>query len=90
MPTKYLRIRGNVQGVFYRATVKEVADKIGISGWVKNTADGDVEALISGTDDQLQTFIEWCWQGPPAAIVTAIKIEERTEEAVVGFIILRD
>jgi acylphosphatase len=72
MATLNLLIKGRVQGVFYRATAKEIADKIGIKGWVKNTSDGDVEMSISGSDDALQEFIKWCWQGPKSAKVTDV------------------
>ena len=59
MPTKRLLIKGKVQGVFYRATARDVAERIGITGWIKNTDEGDVEAMLTGTDDQLAEFTRW-------------------------------
>lgn len=53
MPTFHLLIKGKVQGIFYRASAKETADKTGITGWVKNTPEGDVEAVATGTEEQL-------------------------------------
>ena len=90
MPTRYLLIRGKVQGVFYRATAKEVAEKTGLTGWVKNTAEGHVEALVTGTEEQLQSFIKWCWKGPSRAVVTAVEVQEREEQNFRDFSIKRD
>jgi acylphosphatase len=69
MPTVHLLIKGKVQGVFYRASAKEVADGLGITGWIKNTANGDVEAMASGNAEQVRQFIAWCERGPQKAIV---------------------
>lgn len=57
MATVHLIIRGKVQGVFYRATAKEVADKMGITGKVQNKEGGEVEIWASGTQEQLKRFI---------------------------------
>ncbi len=64
MPVIHLIIKGDVQGVFYRVTAKEVADKLNITGWIKNTDSGEVEALVSGTEQALEQFIGWCKKGP--------------------------
>jgi acylphosphatase len=50
MITVHLLIEGEVQGVFYRATAKEIADKLGITGWIKNTWEGNVEAMVTGNE----------------------------------------
>ena len=89
MTTKHLLIKGKVQGVFYRATAKEMADKIGIKGWVKNTKEGDVEITAIGTTEQLTQFIDWCWQGPKAAKVTEVIETEVEPEHFEGFTIRR-
>jgi acylphosphatase len=81
MITVHLLIEGQVQGVFYRATAKEIADKLGITGWIKNTWEGNVEATVTGDETSVQKFINWCWQGPKKAEVinvTATKKEEKT------------
>ena len=59
MTTVHLLIKGKVQGVFFRATAKEVADKLGVKGWIKNTWDDDVEAMATGSEEAIQKFIEW-------------------------------
>ena len=74
MPTKYLLIRGRVQGVYYRASAKDMARKNGLTGWIRNTTDGHVEAVASGTEEQLELFINWCHQGPQGARVTDVEV----------------
>ena len=89
MPTKRFLIKGKVQGVFYRATAKEVAEKLGLSGWIRNTDEGEVEAMATGTGEQLQAFANWCRKGPPRSRVTGIDETDAAEEAFTGFKIIR-
>lgn len=89
MPTQHLLIKGKVQGVYFRASAKEVADALGVTGWIRNTAEGHVEALVSGTTYQLRDFADWCRQGPSGAIVTTVDIEERKDEHFADFKIIR-
>ncbi len=72
MPTINLLIKGKVQGVFYRAAARDIAQRLGVTGWIKNTDNGDVEAEVSGTDQQLKNFINWCKQGPDKARVSEV------------------
>jgi len=89
MPTVHLLIKGKVQGVFYRATAKEEADQLQITGWVKNTPEGHVEAIASGTQDALDQFITWCKKGPRRAEVVAVDITTRPEEKYDQFSVIR-
>jgi acylphosphatase len=89
MPTIHLIIKGKVQGVFFRASAKEVAEGLGVMGWIKNTPDGDVEALLSGTDRELEAFVAWCRQGPSKAKVIEIVISKSADQVFEGFTILR-
>ena len=89
MKTVRLIIKGKVQGVFYRATAKDVADLIGIKGWVKNLPNDDVEITATAAEDVLQKFIAWCKQGPPKAKVDEVLIEELSVEEFKGFKIIR-
>ena len=89
MPAVHLIIKGKVQGVFFRATAKDVADEIGITGWVRNTMDGNVEIVASGNKEQLDRFIEWCRQGPPKAVVTDVILSPKTDESFERFRIAR-
>lgn len=75
-------ISGKVQGVRYRASTKEAAQKIGVNGFVKNQPNGTVYAEFEGSEDQLTAILEWCKKGPPLARVTTI---EKKEGAVEGF-----
>jgi len=90
MPSIHLIIKGKVQGVFYRASTKEAADKLGLTGWVKNTIDGNVEAFATGTTEQLNQFTEWCRNGPRKAVVTEILITEKPEEIFNDFSVRRE
>lgn len=89
MPTKHLLIKGKVQGVFYRASAKEAADKLGVAGWIRNTDEGAVEVIASGTALQVEEFIRWCWQGPARAEVQQVAIQDMDDEQFSGFKILR-
>ena len=89
MPTVHLLIHGKVQGVFFRASAKDAADEIGITGWVRNTEEGDVEVRASGSDESLQRFIEWCKVGPRRAIVTNVTVEKVEEEDFKNFEVIR-
>jgi acylphosphatase len=72
-------VAGRVQGVYYRAATAERAAALGLDGWVKNLADGSVEAVACGSLDALTQFAAWLWQGPPAARVASVQIEDWTE-----------
>ena len=69
-------ISGRVQGVFFRANTRQKAENLGITGWVRNTSDGRVEALFEGEEEKLEGMIEWCKQGPSHANVENVEITE--------------
>jgi len=83
--TRRLLIHGRVQGVFYRAWSAEQARALGLKGWVRNRRDGSVEMLIDGDADAIDTMIARCREGPPAAAVERIDVEESDEPAPPGF-----
>jgi acylphosphatase len=62
-------VTGQVQGVFYRASTLEQAQRLGLTGWVKNLADGGVEIVAEGPRWALEQLVEWAKVGPPAAEV---------------------
>ena len=74
MKTVQLKIKGRVQGVFFRAKAKEVAEVHKVSGWIRNTDDGKVEACITGDDDAVEKFIGWCRHGPEKAKVEDVVV----------------
>ena len=89
MKTVRLTIKGKVQGVFYRATAKDVADLIGVKGWVKNLPNDNVEIAATATEEILQKFINWCKQGPPKARVDDVIVDELDLQEFNGFRIIR-
>ncbi len=74
----HLFIEGKVQGVFYRAFTRELAQNLGLKGWVRNLRDGRVEALFEGEKDAIERAIKECFVGPPGAKVTNIDIRWET------------
>ena len=70
-----LRIDGHVQGVFFRQSTQDKARGLNLTGWVRNEPDGTVAAVAEGREEEIEKFIEWCRQGPPAADVKAVDVE---------------
>jgi acylphosphatase len=68
-------VSGRVQGVFYRASARERARAVGISGHARNLPDGRVEVLACGEEPAVREFIEWLWVGPSAAKVIDVSVE---------------
>ena len=90
MKTIRLTVKGKVQGVYYRASAKNIAEQLAITGWIKNLPDRNVEIIATTSSEELlQQFIDWCRQGPPRAIVEEVIIEELTIEPFTGFRIIR-
>ncbi len=69
-----LFVTGKVQGVFFRQTLKVMAKKNGIFGWVKNLKDGRVEAVLEGDEEKISRLIEWAHGGPANARVEDVDI----------------
>lgn len=71
-----LLISGRVQGVAYRITMVEVAERLGVHGWVRNRVQGDVEAMVQGTPEAVDAIVEWARRGPSLARVENVLIED--------------
>ncbi|MBI4701554.1 MAG: acylphosphatase [Deltaproteobacteria bacterium] len=67
-------ISGRVQGVWYRASARSEAERLGLSGWVRNAPDGSVEAFLEGERDAIERMLAWCRQGPPLAAVERVEV----------------
>ena len=80
-----VRIRGRVQGVWYRAWTSQEATKRGVRGWVRNRRDGSVEALLMGDAAAVDDLIEACRQGPELARVESIEVLPDPGEPIDGF-----
>ena len=74
--TRRLRVRGHVQGVGYRYSMVEAAQRIGVTGWVRNRVDGSVEAIVQGTPQAVDAAIAWARQGPRSAVVQSVEVED--------------
>lgn len=74
MKTQHLRIRGRVQGVWFRESMRIEAERLAVSGWVRNTADGAVEAVVQGQVSAVEALIAWAHKGPPLARVERVEI----------------
>lgn len=69
-------VSGRVQGVSYRASTVDEAQRLGLVGWVKNRADGSVELEAEGPTDKVAALLAWCESGPPAARVDRVAVDE--------------
>jgi acylphosphatase len=84
-----IKISGKVQGVFFRASTKDIAIKLGITGFVQNEKDGSVYIEAEGKDEDLQKFVAWCHRGPSHAEVKIVRIEEGSIQGFSRFEIKR-
>ncbi|WP_375464505.1 acylphosphatase [uncultured Methylobacterium sp.] len=81
-------VAGRVQGVAYRAWTKREADGRGLTGHVRNCADGTVEAVFTGPETEVDAMVQACWAGPPGARVETVSVAARaTPESGTGFAI---
>ena len=78
------RITGRVQGVFYRAWTRSVAEELGLSGSVRNLPDGSVEAHVGGAPEAVRVFESRLWEGPPAAVVEGVERLESSGQLASG------
>ena len=76
MLTIHFLVSGRVQGVFFRASTKHIADEFGVSGWVRNLPDGRVEGIASGEANRIKQFKDWLNHGPDMAEVTLLDVTE--------------
>jgi acylphosphatase len=69
-------VAGRVQGVYYRAATADRANRLAVRGWAKNLPDGRVEVVAGGPMPALAELTAWLWEGPPAARVESVHVEE--------------
>lgn len=70
----HLHISGRVQGVFFRDTTSQMAESMGLTGYVKNLIDGRVEIVVEGKKGDVDRLVQWCHTGPRGAIVKSVEI----------------
>ena len=76
LQTVSIVVKGKVHGVHYRQSVREKCTALGITGSVRNLADGTVQIAATGTKAQIDDLLRWCKEGPPRAVVTAVEWKE--------------
>lgn len=89
MPNVKVLISGQVQGVFFRVRTQAMAEKLGLSGWVRNLSDGRVEVVFQGTAEAVDQAVKWCHQGPVSARVNQVKVAVQPPEDLTDFEIRR-
>ncbi len=77
-----VRIAGRVQGVSFRVWTRGQAQRLGLTGWVRNEADGSVTALIAGPDSAVTAMLKQFWLGPPGASVSSVETESASSREV--------
>ena len=83
--TRRLRMHGRVQGVWFRESMREKAEALGVVGWVRNRLDGTVEAVVQGPFEAVDAITAWARRGPESAQVTHIDIEEEAAPPFAAF-----
>ncbi|MCP1726171.1 acylphosphatase [Natronospira proteinivora] len=78
--SKRFLVSGKVQGVFFRASTREQANQLGVSGWARNLPDGRVEVVAAGDPGAVSALEEWLWQGSPAADVDNVEAQHSDEQ----------
>jgi acylphosphatase len=73
---KHLIIHGRVQGVGFRDAMRWEAERLGVTGWVRNRRDGTVEAVVAGSATAVTEIVQWAHRGPPAAQVSRVAVAE--------------
>ena len=84
-PARRVRVTGRVQGVFFRAWTQQQARELGVHGWVRNASDGSVEAHLEGDEAAVKALIQRLNEGPSAADVHQVEVEEVAATGINGF-----
>lgn len=82
-------VSGKVQGVFYRASARDVANSLGLTGSVWNLPNGNVQIEVEGEQEVINKFYAWCQEGPPRAVVDRIEVKEGALQGYSEFSIVR-
>lgn len=83
--TRRLHITGRVQGVWFRESMRQEAESLGIAGWVRNRMDGSVESVVQGTPDAVEKMIAWAKRGPRDARVDRVDVSDEAAESFARF-----
>lgn len=80
-----MRVNGRVQGVYYRDSCRQMAQRLGVNGWVRNRSDGSVEVVAEGAREDVDALARWCRDGPPRAVVTGVEVVDEQPEGLTNF-----
>ena len=78
-------VHGRVQGVFFRDSLRRLAEREGVFGWARNTSEGTVEAVFEGAPDDVERLVSFAKTGPPDAGVETVDVSEEEPEGLTGF-----
>ncbi len=81
----HVYVSGKVQGVYFRATTRDTAREHGVDGWVQNLSDGRVEAVFEGSEEAVESMVEFCHEGSPAARVDDVDVTYGEPQGEDGF-----
>ncbi len=84
-----IKVSGKVQGVFFRASTKAVADQMGVKGKVRNEKDGSVLIEAEANAAILEMFVDWCKQGPEKSSVENVEVEEAEMQNFTNFVVIK-
>jgi len=82
---RHVIVRGRVQGVFFRDSVRRLAQQFDVSGWVSNRLDGAVEAVLEGDEDAVERLVRFAHRGPRGAQVESVEVTAEEPEGLAGF-----
>jgi acylphosphatase len=85
MVRRHVVVTGDVQGVFFRDSTRDEAERRDVSGWVANTDDGSVEAVFEGDEEDVAALVEFCRTGPSSADVADVEVSDEDPEGLDGF-----
>ena len=85
MIRRRVSVHGQVQGVFFRDTVRRLAAQHGVSGWIRNAPEGTVEAVFEGAEDDVERLVRFCREGPRGAVVARLDVSEEEPEGMTEF-----
>ena len=80
-------VSGRVQGVFFRDTLRRLAEQHGVAGWVRNLPDGRVEAVLEGRAEDVERLVGWAHRGPRRAVVAHVEVQAEPPEGLGAFVI---
>jgi acylphosphatase len=82
---RHVVVHGRVQGVFFRDSIRRLAEQHGVAGWVRNTFDGTVETVLEGPPDAVERLVQFCARGPSGAAVDHLEDEDEPPEGLTTF-----